>query len=257
MQPRFAIIIPACDEAEALPQILLQLASVLDPQDYVIAVGANGCRDATAEIARAGNVTVGETEKRGYGYGCQVAIDAVNAVYPALDGYIFFAADGANDPREIAKLVATFDEGHDFVLGQRTHLRANRRTMTRSHIFANRVLGFWCGILTGRFFSDLGPMRLIARPVFERLALREWTYGWTIEPQILIARLGLPSYEIDVREYPRIAGEQKVSQVNWRRTLQIGGQILAAGWRSRLRTLPQTQPCQTPRFVQKDSPNPV
>ena len=84
-----------------------------------------------------------------------------------------------------------------------------------------------------------------ARPVFEQMALREWTFGWTIEPQILAARLGIPTCEIDVAEHPRIAGAQKVSQVNWGRTLRIGGEILAAGWRTRFRPLPQ--PCPTPR----------
>jgi hypothetical protein len=183
---------------------------------------------------------VGGTAQRGYGHGCQCAIDAVNAAFPEVAAYIFFAADGANDPREIAKLVAAHSDGTPFVLGQRTRLLSNRKTMTLSHITANRFLGCWCGLLTGRFYSDLGPMRLITRSVFERLAMREWTYGWTIEPQILAARLGIPSREIDVSESPRIAGEQKVSQVNWRRTLHIGAQILAAGWRTRFRALPLT-----------------
>jgi len=257
--PRFAVIIPACNEAEALPQLLANLWKTLDPEDFVVAVGANGCTDETVDIAMRLRAIVGETDQRGYGYGCQVAINAVVAAHPHLEAYIFFAADGANDPRDIDKLLAAYRDGIPFVLGQRTRRRANWRIMTPSHILANRFLGFWCGLLTGRFYCDLGPLRLISRPVFETLALREWTFGWTIEPQILIARLGISSCEIDVAEHPRIAGEQKVSQVNWRRTLRIGAQILAAGWRARLRPLSSAvQKCPTPlRFTPKDSPNPV
>ena len=241
---RIAVIIPACNEAEALPQILLQLRSVLDPQEFVVAVGANGCTDDTAHLAREHGAIVGETRACGYGHGCQSAIDAVNAAHPDVSAYLFFAADGANDPRDIAKLVAAHSAGSPFILGQRTRLRTNWKTMGVFHVFANRILGAWCGLLAGRYFSDLGPMRLIARPVFEQMALREWTFGWTIEPQILAARLGISTCEIDVAEHSRIAGTQKVSQVNWRRTLRIGGEILAAGWRTRFRPLPQ--PCPTP-----------
>ncbi len=240
---RIAVIIPACNEAEALPQILMELRSVLDPQGFIIAVGANGCTDDTANLARENGAIVGETKERGYGHGCQAAIDSV--AHFDVSAYLFFAADGANDPLDIPKLVAAHIDGSPFVLGQRTRLRTNWKTMTPSHVCANRVLGAWCGLLTGRFFSDLGPMRLIARPVFEQMALREWTFGWTIEPQILAARLGISTCEIDVREHPRIAGEQKVSQVNWQQTLRIGAKILAAGWRTRFRPLPQ--PCPTPR----------
>lgn len=257
--PRFAVIIPACNEAEALPQTLSKLQLLLDPQACVIAVGANGCDDATCQIARESGVIVGETAQRGYGYGCQAAIEAANAIHANIEAYIFFAADGANDAFDISKLIAAYQEGDSFVLGQRTRLLKNWRIMTAFHILANRILGFWCGVLTGRTFCDLGPFRLISRPVFEALGQCEWTYGWTIESQILVVRLGFPTREIDVMEYPRIAGEQKVSHVNCRRTLKIGWQILAAGWRTRFRPLPLfAQPCPTPTHLHsKDFPNPV
>ena len=105
------------------------------------------------------------------------------------------------------------------------------------HVLANRLLGAWCGLLNGRWFRDIGPLRLIERELFHRLRLREWTFGWTMEAQVAAARLGASMVEIPVRERPRLAGEQKVSKVNWRRTLFIGGQIALAGWRTRRRTL--------------------
>jgi hypothetical protein len=61
------------------------------------------------------------------------------------------------------------------------------------------------------------------------------TFGWTIEPQIAAARLGAAICEVPAGERPRLAGQQKVSGVTWRRTFVIGCRILAAGFRARLR----------------------
>ena len=80
-------------------------------------------------------------------------------------------------------------------------------------------------------------MRLIERGLFHRLGLREWTFGWTMEAQVVAARLGAVMTEVPVRERPRLAGEQKVSKVNWRRTLSIGWQIALAGCRASRRPL--------------------
>ena len=91
--------------------------------------------------------------------------------------------------------------------------------------------------MAGRRFRDIGPLRLIERRLFHRLALQEWTYGWTIEAQISAAFQGAALVEVPVRERPRLAGEQKVSKVNWRRTLSVGCQIVRAGWRTHCRCL--------------------
>ena len=61
------------------------------------------------------------------------------------------------------------------------------------------------------------------------------TFGWTIEAQIAAARLGAAICEVSASERPRLAGQQKVSGVTWRRTFAIGCRILAAGFRTRLR----------------------
>lgn len=234
----YAVIVPACNEEACIRRVVDELRSALDPARFVIAVGVNGSSDATARIAReAGANVVAETAQRGYGRGCQAAIDAVRGNQNAgcIAGYLFVAADGANDPRDIAELVAQHEAGFALVLGCRTTLPGNRRFMSRQQIWANRLLGFWCGVLTGRFFADLGPLRLIDAALFERLQLCEWTYGWTIEAQVRAVRLGARVCEIAVSERSRIAGEQKVSGVSLKRTLSIGARIFAAGWRARRR----------------------
>ena len=71
--------------------------------------------------------------------------------------------------------------------------------------------------------------------LFEAIAPQEMTFGWTIEAQIGAAVLGARIREVPARERSRIAGEQKVSGVTWRRTLMIGFRIFAAGWRAHYR----------------------
>ena len=245
-QPEIAIIIPACDEAACLGPVLDELLAAIDPEKYVVAVGVNASTDETADIAHTRPVLVAETAQRGYGYGCQAAIQLTNDYFPEIRAYAFCAGDGASAPSDLARIAQAFDQGYDFVLGSRTRRWRNWRAMTLRHMFANAILGLWCGWLSGRRFSDLGPLRLISRPLFEKIAPREMTFGWTIEAQIRAAYLEAAICEIPVQERRRIAGEQKVSGVTWRRTLAIGCKILAAGYRTRQRArcarpLPQTR----------------
>ncbi|MGI8889474.1 MAG: glycosyltransferase family 2 protein [Chthoniobacterales bacterium] len=243
--PQFAIIIPACDEAPCIGQVLDEFVATVDLEKFVIAVGVNGSTDETARIARERPVLVAETQKRGYGHGCKAAIDLTNNLFPAIRSYIFCAADGATDPRDLHRLVAAYEQGYDFVLGSRTRRLRKWPTMTLRHLFANAALGLWCSALCGRAYSDLGPLRLISRRLFEKIALQEMTFGWTIEAQIAAARLGASICEIPVHERRRVAGEQKVSGVTWRRTLSVGCQILAAGERTRRNFQPAAAPSRT------------
>jgi glycosyltransferase involved in cell wall biosynthesis len=233
--PKIGIIIPACDEEACIGAVLDELLRTVDLAKFVVVVGVNGSSDRTAQIARSFPVLVAETARRGYGHGCQAAIDLVSGLMPGLRSYIFFAADGASDPRDVDRIASAYEQDYPFVLGTRTKWLSNWRIMRLSHVIANFGLGLWCGLLTGRRFTDLGPLRLIDRELFETLALREMTFGWTIEAQIGAARLGAASREIPVRERLRLAGQQKVSGVTWWRTFLIGCRIVAAGWRARLR----------------------
>lgn len=231
--PEFALIIPACDEAACIGPVLNEFLRAVDPEKYVIAVGVNGSSDGTADIARQHPVLVAETTQRGYGHGCQAAIDLTNNLFPSIRAYIFCAGDGATDPRDLRTLITAYEQGYDLVLGTRTTQMRNWRSMTLTHVFANAALGLWASLLSGRYFSDLGPMRLISRSLFEKIAPQEMTFGWTIETQIAAAKLGAAICEVPVLERRRMGGQQKVSGVSWQRTLMIGCRIMAAGFRVR------------------------
>lgn len=221
--------------------VIDELRAVLDPDTFAIAVGVNDSHDDTAgEALRAGAI-VAQTDQRGYGFGCRSAIDELARRNISVDGYLFVAGDGANDPHDIRRLVEEHQRGAMLVLGSRTQTPGNWTFMNFHYVVANRLFAFVCGMLTGRFFHDLGPLRLISRDLFEELDLREWTYGWTIEAQVRAALLGAAIVEIPVRERGRCAGTQKVSHVSMRRTLSVGIAIVAAGIRTRWRMRARAQ----------------
>lgn len=232
---RIGIIIPACDEEACIGPVLDELLASVEMSEYVVAVGVNGSNDSTAEISRRYPVVVAETDARGYGHGCMAAIEALATADPSVSAYVFFAADGASDPRDLRALVADFNRGAGMVLGARTRLRSNWRTMSVPHVLANLSLASWCGVLTRRWFTDLAPLRLIERELFQAIDPREMTFGWTIEAQVGAAMLGAAISEVPAHERPRLAGQQKVSGVTWRQTFSIGCRIVAAGNRARLR----------------------
>src|SRR6476469_6446762 len=109
-RPQLAIIIPACNEEACIGPVLDELLAAIDRDKFAVAVGVNGSSDRTAEIARERGVFVSETDQRGYGYGCQGAIDLVTGALPELRAYIFLAGDGASDPHDLRTLVSAYEQ---------------------------------------------------------------------------------------------------------------------------------------------------
>ena len=230
---KYGIIIPACNESECIGAVLEEFFEFLDPEQFVVAVGVNASIDATADLSREAGAIVGETEKRGYGYGCQAGVEALLALHPEVCVYIFCAGDGASDPKDIPVLLREYDKGFSLVLGCRTGLPENYANRFSERRISNWLLGLYCSVLTGRLFLDLGPFRVIDRQLFEAMNLREWTFGWTIEAQIKAVRLGAKICEVAVKERPRLCGNQKVSGLSISHSLSVALEIVKAGWRAR------------------------
>lgn len=242
VKPTVAVILPARDEEAALAPVLAELLPHAARHGAVVAVGLNDCHDRSRAVAETHGVIVGETQTRGYGHGCLAAIAAVHAAGFQPNAYVFMAADGAHDPAELPRLLDPWRAGARFVLGQRTGVAANWPRLGYTRAVFNVLLGAWAGLLSGKFYRDLGPYRLIDRALFEHIGARETVWGWTIEPQVIAPRLGVRAVEVSVTERPRIAGEQKVTGVSLTHSLRVGLEIMRAAWRSRMRELPPHPP---------------
>lgn len=198
------LIIPARNEEECIGSVLDEL-----PRDRLrrIIVVDNGSADRTAQIARDRGAEVVPCAREGYGNASLAAL----ATIPVADSVVLWmVADGSDDAREIDRVALPVARGEaDLCIGRRTRVEPGAMSATQRYGSAFAAL-----ILRTRFQTDtrdLGPFRAIRRDRLEALAMRDPTWGWTIEMQVKALRAGLSIREVDVAWRNRRAGTQKVS----------------------------------------------
>jgi len=201
-----AVVIPALDEADALPAVL---AAIPGERVREIVVVDNGSRDDTAAVARAAGATVVREPRRGYGAACLRGLDHLRANPPAI--VVFVDADGSDDPAELPLLVEPIDHDHaDLVIGSRV-LGHEPGSLTPVQRFGNALAVRLIRLLFGVRCSDLGPFRAIRWQALERLAMGDRDYGWTVEMQARAARMGLVTVDVPVSYRRRRAGRSKIA----------------------------------------------
>ena len=203
---RFALIIPALNEAESIGRQLGQLPR--DLFDQIILVD-NGSQDATAEVARAAGAQVVQEPRRGYGQACQAGLAHLFAETAAV---VFMDADLSDDPADVERLTQAFAEGGwDLVVGSRVLGRAEPGSLTPVQRFGNSLTTRLIRWIWHVSFTDLGPLRIVRRDALRRLNLRDRDFGWNVEMQAKAACLGLKTTEIPVDYRRRAYGKSKIS----------------------------------------------
>ena len=115
---------------------------------------------------------------------------------------------------------------YDFVIGSRTRGQREPGSMNFQQIFAGKFAGWLMSILYGVRYTDMCPFRAIRREAFEKLSMREETYGWNLEMQMKAARARLRILEVPVNHRCRAGGVSKVSGT-FRGTFVAGARIIA------------------------------
>jgi glycosyltransferase involved in cell wall biosynthesis len=203
---RFALIIPALNEADSIGEQLSQLPGSLFAQIIVV---DNGSVDATPEVARAGGAQVVREPRRGYGQACQTGLEHLR---PEITAVIFMDADLSDDPADVGRVARTFEEGGwDLVVGSRVLGRAEPGSLTPVQRFGNWLTTRLIRWIWHATFTDLGPLRVIHRDALEQLGLRDRNFGWNVEMQAKAARLGLKVTEVPVNYRRRAYGKSKIS----------------------------------------------
>lgn len=218
------VLIPALDEADALPGVIADL-----PREGVgwrvreVVVADNGSRDATADVARRAGATVVSEPRRGYGSACLAAMAHVRGGAPP-DVVVFVDADHSDDPRELPALLAPIAAGRaDLVIGSRALGAREPGALTPVQAFGNQLAAFLLRVLWGARATDLGPFRAIRWGALERLRMRDRDYGWTVEMQARALSAGLACEDVPVRYRRRRAGRSKVAGT-------VRG-VIGAGWK--------------------------
>ena len=203
---RYALLIPAFNEAQSIDRVLEQIPSGLFSQVIVV---DNGSEDGTAEVARAGGAWVVREPRRGYGRACLAGLDQL---HPETAAVAFMDADLSDDPGDLARIVQLFDEGRwDLVLGSRVLGNPQPGSLTPLQRFGNSMSTLLIRWLWHMPFTDLGPMRMVSRRALDALRLQDPDFGWNVEMQAKAARLGMRVREIPVSYRRRASGRSKVS----------------------------------------------
>ena len=201
-------IIPAYNEAENIALVVGGLRALRNPSGlpaiHEVIVADNNSDDGTAAIALQHGARVVHVVQKGYGSACAVACQhATGNVLLFVDG------DHTADLAQSALLIDAITQGADLAIGVRTD--AARGSLTPPQRFGNSLACFLVRMIWSAPITDLGPFRAIRRSAYERIGMRDRSFGWTVEMQIRAVQLRLVTTEIGVSWFARHAGTSKVS----------------------------------------------
>jgi glycosyltransferase involved in cell wall biosynthesis len=214
-----ALIIPTLNEEESIAAVV---GSIPRTVVHRIIVADGGSTDRTADRARlAGAEVIGAG--KGYGRACLRGAEAASD----SEIIVFMDGDGADDPGTISQLVDSIRSGAcDFVIGSRALGAHEAGSISFHQIAAGWIFGWLTWMLYGVRYTDMCAYRAIRRDTLLGLGMQEMTYGWNLEMQMRVARLGLRVRELPVPYHCRIGGESKVAG-SLRGSIRAGSRIIS------------------------------
>jgi glycosyltransferase involved in cell wall biosynthesis len=204
--PVVSAIIPCLDEETAIGSVVTAVLAQ-NVNEVIVVDGAS--KDHTAERAKAAGARVIVEPRPGYGRAIQSGIAAVR---DDADILFFLDGDGSDPAERISDLLSPIIKGQAvFVLGSRVRGVREPGSLAPQQILAGLVGGLLLRLVYGARFTDLSPFRAIRRDAFERLGMKEETFGWNLEMLMRVAAARLPALEIAVGQRRRVGGVSKVS----------------------------------------------
>lgn len=203
---RTLVIIPALNEAAALPSVLHDLA--FHVPDFDVLVIDDGSTDETATVARAGgarvvslpfNMGVGTALRTGFRFAARHGYDRV----------VQTDADGQHDPSQILSLTGALDRGADLVIGSRFMADDGHYRLSGARRLAMAVLSFLTVLLLGRRVTDTtSGFRAFSRELVAEFGAtypREFLSD-TVEALLMASYRGFSVCEVPVRMRARAGG---------------------------------------------------
>lgn len=220
---RVSVVIPARNEAEALPFVLEKIP----PWVYEVILVDGLSVDETVAVAKRKLPQIRIVHQTGRGKGNALREGFYNATGDVI---IALDADGSMDPTEIIRFVDLLEVGFDYVKGSRMMAGGSSEDLTRFRRFGNWVFRTLTNAINGSRFSDLCyGYFAVRRNAVDRLDLR--ADGFEIETEINIRahRAGLRIGEVPSSEFMRTHGTSQLS------SFKDGFRILATIFRTSFR----------------------
>lgn len=201
------MVLPARDEAGALPGVIAQM-----PSGYDVLVVDNASTDDTAVVAGALGADVVHEPTPGYGAAVHTGLLSART-----EIVCFIDADGSVDPTQLPAMVtllegADSDDGDgrlDLVVGRR---HPTVRSAWPWHArYGNALLAAQLRRRTGLPIHDLASVRVAWRTSLLGLGVENRRFGYPIELLVRAADAGWRVREVDVDYAPRTAGRSKVT----------------------------------------------
>lgn len=142
---KLSIILPAKNEAKSLVNLLPALKKA--QPDAEIVVVNDGSTDNTVEICHNNNVKV-VTHHYSKGNGAAIKSGARAA---SGDVFVFMDADGQHKPEDIERLISSYADGFDMVVGARN----NESQASKARLFGNGLYNKIASYMTGHKIEDL------------------------------------------------------------------------------------------------------
>ncbi|MED5599758.1 MAG: glycosyltransferase family 2 protein [Actinomycetota bacterium] len=200
---RTAVIIPAFNEADALPGVLAEL--VRHNPDHDLVVVDDGSTDDTAVVARAAGATCLRLPFN-LGIGSALRLGFRYVVEHDYDRAYQFDADGQHDASQVEPLLAGLTDA-DMVIGSRFIGERGYR-VGRSRGIAMALLRRLVTWICGQNFTDTSSgFRAFRRPVLELFATEyPAEYMESVEALVLAVRRGFTVGEVPVMMHNRAGG---------------------------------------------------
>ena len=201
------LVIPALNEAEVIAKVIRSVPRTVVNQIVVV---DNGSTDATGQAANDAGAMVVSQPARGYGRACRAGMNA--ALKAGANIVVFIDGDGSDCPEFMIELVRPIQQNRfDFVIGSRTRGTRETGSLNAQQIFAAHLVAWLLRVRYGVNFTDMSPFRAIRSELLQSLPMREETYGWNLEMQMLVAQRRARILEIPVNHRRRRGGVSKVS----------------------------------------------
>lgn len=198
----YSIVIPAYNEAKALPGLIKEIDRLKSPLEVIVV--DDGSEKGHLDCLKESRITV---IRHPYNIGNGAAIKT--GIREATgDMIVFMDGDGQHDPADVVSLIDSIDGGYGMVVGARNprqHASWGRRWM--NGLF-NRLASY----VTGRSVRDLtSGFRVVPSELARAmLPLLPNGYSWPTTMTLVLLRSGFALHYVPINARPRKFGHSRI-----------------------------------------------